>query len=52
MSDERLVCPRCGNENVKKVGSYYQCQALTGNGDLKSCGYVAEKHVFSSQKRF
>ena len=52
MSDEILVCPRCGNENVKQVGSFYQCQAIRANKNLKSCGFIGEKYLFSSQKRF
>ena len=51
MSDEVLSCPRCGNLNIKKVGEYYQCQAIIGNKDLVSCGFIGKKHLFSSQKR-
>ena len=52
MSDESLTCPRCGNTNIKQVGSFYQCSAIRANKNLKSCGYIAEKYMFSIQKRF
>jgi len=51
MSDKVLCCPRCGNVNIVKVGEYYQCQAIKGNRNLVSCGFIGEKHLFSSQKR-
>lgn len=40
--EEKVICPRCGNEEVKKVykGKYYGNKGCSGNcGNCNGCGH-------------
>ena len=37
---EILTCPKCGNENIKAIGIFYQCQCIDGDRDNVSCGHI------------